>query len=39
MQQSFPTGAFTMHRAEGSAVDQNQKIYFQSDIIIYYDLN
>lgn len=38
-EQTFPAGASTMHQAEGSVLDQTQKIYFQSDIIIYYDLN
>lgn len=38
MQQTFPAGASTKHQAEGSVMDQTQ-IYFQPDIIIYYDLN
>lgn len=39
MQQTFPSGTSTMHQAQGSVMDQTQKIYFQLDIIIYYDLN
>lgn len=39
MQQTFPAGTSTMHQAQGSVMDQTQKIYFQLDIIIYYDLN